>query len=349
MDTTDLFPDGDVPPAALELFGGAEPELEGVIAAFNDNNQRWRSHRWLAQLAASCGVRYRTAHVKVLWDTLGKPFWVAGDDTLTLEDLRDAIREKIEQPDFETWPQHTGLTPYFWDLIFHPYHDVFKKRIESCFSGICSSEIVDAWTMFETLSADLWVSAVNAIPDPLAHCLGDGARIKTTMSDSDQSNTPKKLASEKFSIEELSKLCGGTFDLSVSMGDVMRDTECVRFIKLRGIREAYSSAFVAKHPKTGAIYPDTTDIDNALAATALDELAIVRNLIVHSAGNADRKYRDVDRPRFASLPELKVGEKFPLDAHSVKRLIEPVVESSVKLMNGVDKWMKIYRGRTPPS
>ena len=111
-----------------------------------------------------------------------------------------------------------------FDVLPPPPLDVLPL-LEMADREICSAKLVVAWTMFESLSADLWVAAVNAFPNPLAHLAVKTAnRIKTRIEEPDK----EPPAPRKFGLDEISELSGGNFDLSKSMGSILRSTERVK-------------------------------------------------------------------------------------------------------------------------
>jgi hypothetical protein len=146
--------------------------------------------------------------------------------------------------------------------------------------------LLNTWTAFETMAADLWERSVNACPGKLASLAGKpntiGKKAGTTSSGqseneglnhSSRNDDPKTI-----SLERAREITRGTFDLSSHMGSLLKGNR--KFTTLAGIREAYSLAF-SDH----AVF-----IEEALSDKSLDALSLVRNLLVHKAAVADDEY-----------------------------------------------------------
>jgi hypothetical protein len=200
-----------------------------------------------------------------------------------------------------------------------------------------ASIAVGAWATFEALAGDLWVAAINTNPAGLAELKGTASRIerqsvgRAKKAAGDQENA---VDTEKtVRLQDIHEVTRGTYDLSHKMGDVLRRR--FKFTTLKGIREAYSVAFSEKekHARTHAI-------DEALADKALDALNLVRNLIVHRAGVADRDYVNSTRGNSVA-PQLQPGETLGLDAKELRNLIEPVTARCAELVHAVDRWVTL--------
>jgi hypothetical protein len=206
------------------------------------------------------------------------------------------------------------------------------------------SLILGTWTAFETLAGDLWVAAVNASPDRLALLSGIEKRIsrraddRTTKGETDSSPGDELQASQSdkvVSLRDIHRLTRGSYNLTGKVGDLLRDR--FKFTTLQGIREAYSSAFSDKEKRAR-----TKAIDDALASKDLNTLSAVRNLIIHKARVADIEYTEKVKNAPPAL-RLKKGETLRLDGAICRSLIDPVVESSMKLITAVDSWLTLTR------
>jgi hypothetical protein len=203
-----------------------------------------------------------------------------------------------------------------------------------------ASLILGAWTAIETLAGDLWEAAVNAQPARLAELTGTEKRIgklvgeKAGVGDADISHGDEPdLATEgkHVSLRDIGMLTRGSYDLSHKMGTLLKGR--FKFTTLRGIREAYSSAFSENEKKAR-----TAGIDNALRDKGLDALNAVRNLIVHKAGIADAEYEQKAK-NTPPAPQLKEKDKLELDGNICRRLIDSGVRSSIELVKAVDSWL----------
>ena len=249
------------------------------------------------------------------------------------------------------------LPPPDWSNVFNPPELTiagWDKNIQVMFE----SQILHAWTMFETLTGDLWLAAVNSFPDPLAGLQGKESRIADQAKNYDSAKDAKEdiheedtdaddfiaiNSSKTIGISHLHNLTRGGFDLSHRMGDLMVMAKRVKFDSLSGVRSAYSLAFSEKH-KINPLH-----IDNALASVSLDALAITRNAIVHCGGIADDEYHD-KQIIFTLAPATEIGKPIELNCGNVRSLIEPVVNCSIELIVAIEKWInrKNCKKRTSP-
>ncbi|MGD0464642.1 MAG: hypothetical protein ABSB74_19330 [Tepidisphaeraceae bacterium] len=181
--------------------------------------------------------------------------------------------------------------------------------------AILMAQIVLAWTAFESLSADLWVAAVNVRPNPLATRAGAPSGGK---------GQPKSLT-----IPQMSEYAHN-FDLSKVMGDVLKNEKKVDFVSLASTSAAYEMAF-----------------DTPLALFGDDQLRLlelVRNLIVHDGGTVGQKF--IDDLEIAKLTGHRdcagvVKDKpFPLNGEMTSRFVESATCSGKTLITFVDKYLQ---------
>jgi hypothetical protein len=203
-----------------------------------------------------------------------------------------------------------------------------------------ASLLLGTWTAIENLAADLWVTALNTFPAGLAELTGTPKRIgklageKSKLSSdeiSDGSDLSWSPEDKSISLREIHQQTQGSYDLSGKMGSILKGR--FKFTTLKGIREAYSSAFSEKQKKAR-----TASIDSALAEKGLDALSAVRNLIVHKAGIADAEYEEKVK-NIPIAPQLKARDKLELDGDICRTLIDLCVGSSMKLIGAVDSWL----------
>ena len=182
------------------------------------------------------------------------------------------------------------------------------------------SYLTTGWTIIETMSGDLWETALNVHPSSLANLTGSpkrlkGGQINQSVSTSRDSKTVR--------LDEISR---HGFDVANRMGTILRGK--FEFSSLDGIREAYASAF-----DKGA-----TEIDRALTDKSLDALSAIRNVIVHRDAQADDEY--VKKTKFlATIPRVATGEYLLFDGETVVRLLKPAIASANQLLLAVDNWL----------
>lgn len=177
-------------------------------------------------------------------------------------------------------------------------------QMEEAFGLLMLSLVTSAWTLFESLSGDLWEAALNAYPK-LASATGKDVSTKT-----------------------IHKLTLGKFNLNELMGSALREDDAYSFIRLEGIRTAYFDAFLEHGDNIRAV----------LSNKSLDALKVVRNVIVHNASVVDKVYVREQRDA-PTAPKLAVGERLILNGPQTFNLIDPVVRCSAELLERVDKWI----------
>lgn len=345
-------PDGFVPMVNLDDHLPKDPDksIADVLIAFRWNNVRWHSLTALPYMAAMSGIEYEKAVRRTLWNNFGKPF-LADSNRPSFPRL---LEEEIANNRGFNGDTSTKMLTPDWNLVFHPSFTTSQvdEFVNRSVIAIYHSQVVSAWTMFESLASDLWTAAVNSQPDPLAGLTGSEKRIHNKSKGTpdptpDEPEANEEIADDEFiminsaksiGIKHLHNLTRGDFNLSSMMGDLMVAAGRAKFSSLPEIRDTYSLAFSEKH----AIKP--SDIDAALSGDDLESLAIVRNAIVHRAGKADAEY--VRRQKHCnSAPHTGKGKDIVLDKLTTRKLIDPVVMSSLNLIKGVDQWLKKNKAR----
>ena len=164
----------------------------------------------------------------------------------------DAVWKEMTAP---TVPLST-VTSLYWDEQGRPWAptpinlghldnflaDKGTNDARGQIQGLYRSIIVLGWTAFEAMAGDLWVSALNTCPAELAQLTGTPNRVSKMASarlTPAQSGLQGK--SKTVDLNDIQRLTRGSYDLSSRMGDLLKDR--FKFIALKGIREAYSSAF----------------------------------------------------------------------------------------------------------
>lgn len=111
------------------------------------------------------------------------------------------------------------------------------------------------------------------------------------------------------------------------------------------IRESYKTFFA-----------DSLDINDVLYTKAIDELSLIRNLLIHKAGIVDKKFQEdsIDATRFpGSTAEntarlvtwsvTPIGDTFLFDGELVMSLIEPVIYAGRELVEKVSWWLEAHK------
>jgi hypothetical protein len=228
-----------------------------------------------------------------------------------------------------------------------------RRIIDEGFQAILALLITGTWTAFEALAGDLWESAVNVCPEPLARLRGRKREIELEVADrvrkqigsagtkktkpnseDSQSGQQGRQESKQVFLDSIVEVTGNSFDLRKKMGELLRTR--YEFSTLESARQAYSSAF----------WCECAQIRDSLADISIDSLSLVRNLLVHKAGVADQKYVDKMPATFA--PVLNLKQPLKLDGTMVCDLVNPVVNQAVNLIKSVDEWIHDQnRGKHP--
>ena len=352
----DLLQDSQLLSVTNALPSNPEPELLFVLPAFLENHNRWQSHLLLAYLSGMAGANLEESFRRVLWNKYRRPYQAAADVVTDDEIMSDmASLGRHFDGDGDRIAKSLPI-----DLAFSGNALLQGDLVGNTVSLVFESQVISAWTMFETLAADMWVAVVNAHPVPLAGLVGKENRIANLMKkpddapeldgeDSDDESCGEFIAinsTKTVGLQHLHNLTRGDFNLSQKMGSLMVMAERVKFTSISGIRSAYSLSFLEKYN----VRP--REIDKALSSRSLDALALVRNVIVHRAGKADDEYID-KQTQFPNVPILMNNERVNLDSKTSRSLIDPVVEISLQLIKAVNSWIVMKNAikpqKRPPS
>lgn len=88
----------------------------------------------------------------------------------------------------------------------------------------------------------------------------------------------------------------------------------------------------------GALSPRSEKIDAVLAETALRRLSLVRNVLLHRAGQIDQEFLD-GAARIKWLLADQLGQPIQLDGRRVRELVNPAIGIGVSLIRAVDEWI----------
>jgi hypothetical protein len=185
------------------------------------------------------------------------------------------------------------------------------------------------WTAFETLSGDLWESAINEKPNLLAQLKGKPNRLRRSRGADGFSSTSTDRDEDASKSVRLDLIQFHQWNLSNKMGTVLKLK--FEFSRLERIREAYASAF----------WEQADDIDKILSDDALDVLSVLRNVIVHKGAVADREY--LARCKYLpKLPRPEEGQEVPLDGEIVSSAVGEAIYCSAHLIGAVDEWITAH-------
>jgi hypothetical protein len=193
--------------------------------------------------------------------------------------------------------------------------------------ALMTSMILGVWTAFEVLAGDLWEAALNAHPQGLAELKGNMNGNKHNKNrGTAPANDSYERRTEKIEVS-LSHIRDLEFSTAGKMGTLLRNV--VKFDSVRGICESYRSAF----------WEDDESIEEALDYYELRRLNLVRNLLVHKAGKADKPFLE-EAAKYPDLSACKIGDTLVVDGEMVLRLVEPVIGRSKDLIQAVNQWIE---------
>ena len=97
------------------------------------------------------------------------------------------------------------------------------------------------------------------------------------------------------------------------------------------IRQAYAAGFSV----------DGDKVNNPLADSAINALALLRNVIVHKATKADMDFREgVGRtPLLSVYSHLNDGDAVVLDGKIVRSIVSPVIQRAYSVISAVNIWL----------
>ena len=200
---------------------------------------------------------------------------------------------------------------------------------------LCSS-LIYSWTAFESLATDLWVKAVDLRPRTLGKNM---AALESTKGEN--SNTKAAKNEKKLPFADLSLF---DFNLSGSVGKILKESELVKFTSLHSIKTAYFDAF--RYPSSAGstdykIYNSIYHIfESSYSILSCHES--IRNLLAHRGGIIDKKFRSETELYDKSLSEYKnnVGNaRIAIDGEMVLKHIRNVIDTSLRLLKAVGSWL----------
>jgi hypothetical protein len=278
------------------------PALHAVVIAFQRNVDRIDSVALLLPYFVHMGM-HSAKHGGLAWATCGS--------TVYQRDIRTGdLVEGIIGRGWETVAEYldnranikTGVEGALSQITHWSYLE------EDAVDAWLASLVVGAWTAFEVMATDLWEEALNDHPQGLAGLQG-------------------KARNEAKSIN-VTLLQKHNYDIRKKMGTILKDK-----LKARGledIRAGYMLAF-AEH---------NSNIKSALDDQSLDRLQSLRNVLVHQAGIADKKFcKAVDKYQMTEFEGIAGKSSVQLDGKIVRDIINPAMAASVKLIQAVDGWL----------
>ncbi len=277
--------------------------LSTAAKAFRENSER------IAMLSALPFVLVTLGHARVRHQLVAIEILSHGDVArryLESPESRAAISQKIQER--LTGPEDAETLLDEASEIFMELFD--KPELAAAYDALILSNVANAWSMYESLARDAWISALNACPIPLGH-----AALRNLPGEGEE------LARKQVSLGFLAKF---GFDLRSVLGSVLASK--FDFTSAQGIGVAYRAAF-GEQPELSSI----------LSAALLERLEATRHVIVHSAGWVDAEFCR----RVSSPPPL--GTRLTLTRQELDSFIDAVETTGCALLRFLDDWLEHHR------
>jgi hypothetical protein len=217
----------------------------------------------------------------------------------------------------DSYAKAVGDSHFRWEIRVRGSHllnelvTMIGAFVADGIEAVLSAMIVESWGAFESLSEDLWKTAVNICPSAAV----------TNMTKRAQILKPSNAATISISV-----LQGRKFDLRSCFGDMLVEERKVNFHKFNDTKKAYKIAL-------------GDDIEAELSKhNDLYAIEQIRNLLAHRGGVADRKFID-EMIQHGNYNTTKIGDKIRLDGPLVCSIIDELVICSVVLCQAVDGWV----------
>lgn len=317
------------PEAGARFAFVKSPELTQLRAYAEANLERLVSLLLLPALAAQLGGHEQVlAHAAATQAGVDpKALYCTAEQRQAVFDNLGKLREKARKGEFHFYYQCEGdreeaVIKWYGNLLSES-DPLLQKGTDVVFAAA----IILAYTLVESLSDDLWVTAVNVRPHSLA---ANVLRLRANKADDEQKP-----------VIELTELLDFDFDLRQKMGDLLKRTKRVSLDSIRAVERAYNEAFW--NPES----PDKRKPCVALGAIfdeyrkELFAIEHIRNILVHQGGKLDEEFVK-SMKGYEGFGELTAGAKLLLNGAGVARYVNCALNFSKALLSFVDGWLVKY-------
>jgi hypothetical protein len=315
-----------------DLKSGAfkQSGLEEVASGLMENLRRLNGHATLPLSVFNYGRMFQEVYTQICVEHGRSPYeghfcYQSGDDPPpSNEDLKffGAVEEGVHKwaLGLVSHPSQIGWITNYSHVA--GFASIGRQDAQKQIETYAGSLVIQAWTVFESLSEDLWEAALNSHPTVLASLSGKPrSKYKAATQ-----RVPEGRSTDSEARVSFNDLQANAFDVRSKMGTILKDT--VSFRSLARIREAYHRAF-AKQSKS---------IDDILDDPGLQYAAAVRNLLIHKRGIVDAEFLK----QIASIPNapaLAVKDKFRLTGKLCAELSDSCRSCAVWLVSAVHAWI----------
>lgn len=293
--------------SALQTLRIVSPELQDTVFIFRAQCERLLELLGLPEGLLACGIgtvaatkSNIAAQMELVLKAVSEGRWKSISDKLSF--TPDEVKYACSELKNDFLPQ--DMSKAISDELQRYFS--YNPEWHSAITLLKSTALISAWTVFETVSKDVWTIAINARP-----MIYGQPTFKNIQDKCDEGGLSAKTISVGLAARY-------GFDLRACLGTLLSDR--FAFTSVDGITKAYSASF-----------KDISSIKTFLTELTLTELEKTRNLLVHRAGYIDETFK---RLTGNSQP---VGSELALSDEMLERNIKASFAATKAILEFVDK------------
>jgi hypothetical protein len=237
-----------------------------------------------------------------------------------LQQVQSKTQELLSRdPEDQTTPETERL---IYAISPGADYNMLSDEVKPAYETLMHTMIVMAWTAFEVLAEDLWVTCLNARPRLGFIALDAEPDPGDTEAEAERKKN-RKVAFPAWMLRV------PEFDSQKCMGTALREMGKWDFANRMKAGEAYSKVF----------RDSATDLDAFFGSDDLRWVAAIRNTLVHNAGIADAEFVKLAK-RHPTLGAVKENQAIPIDGMLMLETLRAACIHGVGLIRWVDEWMK---------
>jgi hypothetical protein len=248
-------------------------------------------------------------------------------DVTTLSDEEQAEVKRLarrlldEDEAFAEWRKSRDTTR---DAILNDLLRETPQFVDACRATVYST-LSGAWTAFECLAKDTWITLLNTHPSFFAQNAFRGL-------DKNEEGLTKRTV-------PVGLLSRYGFNVSNRLGDLLEDR--FDFTSVRGTCNAYRAIF-GKDLDLAKLVRRKYCLKHRRRANQLERLEAIRHVVVHRGGVVDERFVE----RFGGTQ--KSGDLLRLEALEFETVVNSTIVSGCRLLHSVDMWLTKNRHRLDP-
>ena len=264
-----------------------DASLKQLCHTFRSNVERIRAMAFVPMSVADGSTRHMLMFSQSVHDALAKPV-LADADLERLNDVFGKYKELVERQDFFRDKERAITKCIEFVLIYNQFNENVSA-LRPGFLALLGAQIIRTWTAFDSLTTDLWVTAVNLRPN--ATCPVVTKAIPTV------------------------KLQKYGYNLRGHMGDLLKDE--YHFDSFKNTRAAYTETFRSMN-----------NVQAILSSRELAVACLVRNNLVHNAGIVSESFVN-QVSEFARWRSARIDTLVPLDGRNVADTTSEIVRGGI--------------------